>query len=137
MKKLLLILLCLPMIGFGQDNSIDLNDVELRKVTTNQRNFIYKYQNFIDAVNEVIKFIGPPSNRSMLMYLLAVKNKNHYPDELKVIDLELADNEQLIELKQMFEKNFDSYIEYYRKLDEIEYLEAAQMYRVNYKINLE
>ena len=40
MKKLLLIFFCLPMIGFGQEE-----DVDISKVTINERNFIYKYQN--------------------------------------------------------------------------------------------
>ena len=31
MKKLLLILLCLPMIGFGQDNNPDMNKEELKE----------------------------------------------------------------------------------------------------------
>ena len=34
------------------------------------------------------------------MYLLAVVNKGHYPDVLDQLDVEIATNDQLIELKE-------------------------------------
>jgi len=125
MKKLILILLCLPLTGFGQ-----MTEVEIFKVTTNERDFIYKYQNFIEVVDEVVKFDERAAKRAALMYLLAVENINHYPDFLRGLDMEIASNEHLIELKSYFVKNYDSLINYARLEDEIIYLEALDRFDV-------
>ena len=125
MKKLILIFLCLPMIGFGQ-----MTEVEIFKVTTNERDFIYKYQNLIEVIDEVVKFNELGKKRAALMYLLAVENINHYPDFLRELDIERASNEQLIEIKSLLIKNYDSFIKIARLEDENIYLEALDMFDV-------
>mgnify|MGYP003678447807 FL=1 len=113
------------MIGFGQ-----MTEVEIFKVTTNERDFIYKYQNLIEVIDEVVKFNELGKKRAALMYLLAVENINHYPDFLRELDIERASNEQLIEIKSLLIKNYDSFIKIARLEDENIYLEALDMFDV-------
>tara|TARA_B100000900_G_scaffold377005_1_gene360086 strand:- start:1037 stop:1417 length:381 start_codon:yes stop_codon:yes gene_type:complete len=94
MKKFLLLLI-IPLFSFGQNKNINIHNVTINEKFTN-----YKLQNFIDAVDEIITLPEGTSKRSMLMYLLAVVNKGHYPDVLDQLDVEIATNDQLIELKE-------------------------------------
>ena len=94
MKKLLLLLI-IPFLSFGQSENINIHNVTINEKFTN-----YKLQNFIDAVDEITNLSEGTSKRAMLMYLLAVVNKGHYPDILDQVDIELATNDELIEMKE-------------------------------------
>lgn len=62
MKKLLLILLCLPMIGFGQDNMLD----KFNSLLVNQ----YKEENIVDLIDLThikIKTLTLPNNEVLLL----------------------------------------------------------------------
>tara|TARA_B100001057_G_C22068690_1_gene651120 strand:+ start:82 stop:462 length:381 start_codon:yes stop_codon:yes gene_type:complete len=100
MKKFILLLI-IPLLSFGQNKNINIHNVTINEKFTN-----YKMQNFIDAVDEIITLPEGTSKRAMLMYLLAVVNKGHYPDVLDQLDIEIATNDQLIELKEFIIQDF-------------------------------
>ena len=107
------------MIGFGQD-------IEIPKV--NEKMYIYKHQNFIDAVNEITKLSVFSTKRAALMYLLAVENSSHYPDILKGIDIEIVSNEQLIVIKEVLESDYEKFLKIHQNIDRESYERALEMF---------
>lgn len=92
-KKILLILLCLPIIGFGQDDNIVgewinkgkgyENTLLLKKIKENVYSFSfygyrYSYDHFL---GDTTKFLGEMSNSIFTIEI--IKNKAYYNDDIQ------------------------------------------------------
>ena len=84
MKKLLLILLCLPMISFGQDiRNFTIKDLIINQVLENTINYI-------ENKNKVtFKVDVPPMNNSINWndLRLVIKKSNWYNHKWQIIEL--------------------------------------------------
>ncbi len=94
MKKLLLILLCLPMIGFGQDNITGIwvdkgkgyeNTLILSKVQGSDNSYSFSFDGYRVSYDyfskDTVRFFGQMSNP---VFIIQVKNnKAHYDDDVQ------------------------------------------------------
>ena len=86
MKKLLLILLCLPMIGFGQDiRHFTIKDLIINQVLENTINYIENK----NKVTYTFKVDLPPMNNSINWndLRLVIKKSNWYNHKWQIIEL--------------------------------------------------